>query len=58
VLLGSLADPTSHGGAAADAFHLVCPSLAGCGFSDKPTLPGSGPQRIASAWVQLIARLG
>ena len=28
-----LTDPTAHGGNAADAFHVVCPSLPGFGFS-------------------------
>jgi hypothetical protein len=31
------------------AFHLVCPSLPGYGFSDKPTRPGWGAERIANA---------
>jgi pimeloyl-ACP methyl ester carboxylesterase len=53
-----LADPTGHGGDAADAFHLVCPSLPGYGFSDKPAQPGWGVERIAGAWIQLMARLG
>ena len=53
-----LTNPTAHGGDAADAFHLVCPSLPGYGFSDKPAQPGWGVQRIADAWSQLMARLG
>jgi pimeloyl-ACP methyl ester carboxylesterase len=53
-----LTDPTSHGGDAADAFHVVCPSLPGYGFSDKPTRPGWGVERIAAAWTVLMARLG
>jgi pimeloyl-ACP methyl ester carboxylesterase len=55
---GPLTDPTSYGGEAADAFHLVCPSLPGYGFSDKPARPGWGVERIASAWTGLMARLG
>ena len=31
--VGPLTDPTAHGGEAADAFHLVLPSLPGYGFS-------------------------
>src|SRR5262245_12308227 len=38
-----LTDPTSHGGTAADAFHVVVPSLPGYGFSGKPTAPGWNP---------------
>jgi pimeloyl-ACP methyl ester carboxylesterase len=42
----------------ADAFHLVIPSLPGFGFSGKPTVPGWGVERIATAWAQLMDRLG
>jgi epoxide hydrolase len=56
--IGPLADPAAHGGDAADAFHLVCPSLPGYGFSDKPAQPGWGVERIADAWIRLMARLG
>ena len=51
-------DPVAHGGDAADAFHVVCPSLPGYGFSDKPAAPGWGVERIADAWIGLMARLG
>jgi pimeloyl-ACP methyl ester carboxylesterase len=57
-VIGPLTNPTAHGGAAADAFHVVCPSLPGYGFSDKPTRPGWGVERIAAAWTVLMARLG
>jgi pimeloyl-ACP methyl ester carboxylesterase len=57
-LIGPLTDPTAHGGAASDAFHLVIPSMPGYGFSGKPTTVGWGPERIASAWVTLMRRLG
>ncbi len=40
------------------AFHVVIPALPGFGFSDKPTSPGWGIERIADAWAQLMARLG
>jgi pimeloyl-ACP methyl ester carboxylesterase len=53
-----LTNPLAHGGEAADAFHLVCPSLPGYGFSDKPTQTGWNVQRIARAWAQLMLRLG
>ena len=42
----------------ADAFHVVCPSLPGYGFSDKPAQPGWGVERIATAWAALMDRLG
>jgi pimeloyl-ACP methyl ester carboxylesterase len=53
-----LTNPTAHGGSAADAFHLVIPSMPGYGFSGKPTTTGWGPEHIAKAWVELMKRLG
>jgi pimeloyl-ACP methyl ester carboxylesterase len=53
-----LTDPTAHGGDAADAFHVVAPSLPGFGFSDKPSATGWGVNRIADAFSALMARLG
>jgi len=57
-VIGPLTDPVAHGGAAADAFHLVCPSLPGFGFSGKPASPGWGIEHIADAWDELMVRLG
>jgi len=57
-VLDPLVDPVAHGGEAGDAFHVVCPSLPGFGFSAKPTEPGWGPARIARAWSVLMTRLG
>jgi len=53
-----LTDPTKHGGNAADAFHVVCPSLPGYAFSGKPTSPGWNVEKIGHAWSQLMPRLG
>ncbi|MCX7141137.1 MAG: epoxide hydrolase [Proteobacteria bacterium] len=53
-----LTNPTAHGGDAADAFHVVCPSLPGFGFSGKPGTTGWGVDRIAAAWAVLMDRLG
>lgn len=53
-----LTDPTRHGGKASDAFHVVCPSLPGYGFSDKPRQAGWKVERIGRAWGQLMQRLG
>ena len=39
-VIGSLTDPSSHGGDPADAFHLVIPSLPGFGFSGPTTQKG------------------
>jgi len=57
-VIGPLTDPVAHGGEAGDAFHLVCPSLPGYGFSGKPAKPGWGVARIADAWDELMTRLG
>jgi pimeloyl-ACP methyl ester carboxylesterase len=55
---GPLADPTAHGGDAADAFHVVIPSMPGYGFSAKPEETGWDTARMARAWVELMKRLG
>jgi pimeloyl-ACP methyl ester carboxylesterase len=57
-VIGPLTDPVAHGGDAADAFHVVCPSLPGYGFSDKPRQTGWTAERIARAWAELMHRLG
>jgi pimeloyl-ACP methyl ester carboxylesterase len=57
-VIDPLTNPTAHGGDAADAFHLVLPSLPGYGFSGKPTVPGWGVERIADAWAELMPALG
>ncbi|MGH9212536.1 MAG: epoxide hydrolase family protein [Acidimicrobiales bacterium] len=56
--IGPLVDPVAHGGDAADAFHVVCPSLPGYGFSDRPERAGWNVERIGGAWVELMRRLG
>jgi pimeloyl-ACP methyl ester carboxylesterase len=53
-----LCEPERHGGRAEDAFHVVCPSLPGYGFSDRPATTGWGLERIADAWAVLMSRLG
>lgn len=57
-IIGPLTDPEAHGATAADAFHVVIPSLPGYGFSGKPTAVGWNPPRIAKAWASLMERLG
>ena len=56
--VGPLTDPTAHGGRAEDAFHLVLPTMPGYGFSGKPTTTGWNPARMASAFHELMLRLG
>jgi epoxide hydrolase len=57
-IIGPLTDPAAHGGQAADAFHVVMPSIPGFAFSDKPREPGWDPARIAALEAKLMARLG
>jgi pimeloyl-ACP methyl ester carboxylesterase len=57
-LIGPLTDPVAHGGDAADAFHVVIPSLPGFGFSGPTSDGGWGTDRIARAWAELMSRLG
>jgi pimeloyl-ACP methyl ester carboxylesterase len=57
-IIDPLVDPTAHGGSATDAFDVVIPSMAGYGFSGKPTSTGWGPERMARAWAELMTRLG
>src|SRR6266516_2435040 len=53
-VIGPLSEPGDGG----DAFHVVCPSLPGYGFSGQPDQAGWGVERIARAWAELMARLG
>jgi pimeloyl-ACP methyl ester carboxylesterase len=57
-VIGPLTDPTAYGGKAEDSFDVVIPSLPGYGFSGKPAATGWDPDRVASAWIVLMKRLG
>jgi microsomal epoxide hydrolase len=57
-VIDPLTDPTAHGGDAADAFHLVCPSIPGFGFSGPTVTPDVTPRRVARMNAELMARLG
>jgi pimeloyl-ACP methyl ester carboxylesterase len=57
-LIEPLTNPTAFGGTAADAFDVVIPSMAGYGFSERPTAPGWDAPRMARAWDVLMKRLG
>jgi pimeloyl-ACP methyl ester carboxylesterase len=57
-LIGPLTDPRSHGGDAADAFHVVIPSIPGFAFSGPTREPGWNRYRTARAWAELMERLG
>jgi len=53
-----LTDPEAHGGQAADAFHVIAPSLPGYGFSEPTRTRGWEVRRIARAFIELMRRLG
>jgi len=57
-ILAPLTDPTAHGGEARDAFHVVCPSIPGYGFSGPTRARGWDVQRVAEAEIELMRRLG
>jgi pimeloyl-ACP methyl ester carboxylesterase len=57
-VIGPLTDPTAHGGTAEDAFDLVLPSIPGYGFSAEPAELGWSAGRVATAWGELMRRLG
>jgi pimeloyl-ACP methyl ester carboxylesterase len=57
-IVDPLVNPTAHGASAADAFHLVIPSMPGYGYSGRPSNTGWDVPHIARAWVVLMKRLG
>ncbi len=57
-IIGPLTDPEAHGGKAEDAFHVVCPSIPGYGFSDAPREPGFDIRDVAEVNKKLMAQLG
>jgi microsomal epoxide hydrolase len=57
-VIGPLADPAAHGGDPADAFHVVCPSMPGYGWSGPTRQPGFDVHRVADAVADLMAALG
>ena len=57
-IIRPLVDPLNYGGEKEDAFHVVCPSLPGYGFSSKPSKNGTGVDKIAEIWNQLMNKIG
>jgi epoxide hydrolase len=57
-IIGPLIDPAAHGGDAADAFHVIAPSIPGFGFSGPTHETGWDTARVARAWATLMSRLG
>jgi epoxide hydrolase len=57
-VIAPLADSAADDGDAADAFHLVIPSTPGVGFSGPIGATGWDSYRIATAYAELMRRLG
>ncbi|MBF9326624.1 epoxide hydrolase family protein [Mycobacteroides chelonae] len=57
-IIGPLTNPRAYGGDPRDAFHVVIPSLPGFGFSGPVAESGWSKSEIASAWAELMYRLG
>lgn len=57
-IIGPLTNPAGHGGRAEDAFHVICPSIPGYGFSDAPKKSGFGCRQMAEIFAKLMAKLG
>ncbi|MBU2098688.1 MAG: epoxide hydrolase 1 [Gammaproteobacteria bacterium] len=57
-IIEPLTHPELHGGDISDAFHVVAPSLPGFAFSEKPSVPGYNPEKMAHILAALMQRLG
>ncbi len=57
-IIPMLTHPEQHGGQASDAFHVICPSIPGYGFSDPATQPGFDQQEVAKDHITLMETLG
>lgn len=57
-LIRPLTHPREYGGNPEDAFHVVCPSIPGFGFSGPTPQGGWGLKRISRAFAELMRRLG
>ena len=57
-IIAPLTDPVAHGGKKEDAFHVVCPSMPGYGFSDAPRQSGFDIKHVGEINAKLMAQLG
>jgi microsomal epoxide hydrolase len=57
-IIGPLTNPVAHGGRREDAFHVVCPSMPGYGWSQAPKKPGFDITAVAETNAALMAKLG
>lgn len=54
-IIDALTQPSGDG---EPSFHVVVPSIPGCGFSEASTIDGLGMRTIAEMFDSLMARLG
>lgn len=57
-LIPRLTEPEKFGGDAAQACHVICPSLPGYAYSQAAAAPGMATRQIAQRQVKLMAALG
>ena len=57
-LIGPLTEPQDHGGDAADAFHVVIPSIPGFAYSSPLVDASWDDTHVARAFAELMTRLG
>lgn len=57
-IIDPLIAPERHGGDPRDAFHVICPAIAGYGWSAAVPHPGCDVRVIAARQVALMAQLG
>ena len=57
-IIPMLASPEKFGASQADAFHVICPSIPGYGFSDAPAEQGFDQKRVAEGHIELMTQLG
>lgn len=57
-IIEPLTQPEKFGGKPEDAFHVVCPSLPGYGWSTASDQPGMNTEAIAKGQIKLMAELG
>lgn len=53
-IIPMLTDPEKFGGDPNESFDVIVPSLPGFGFSDRPSVPGWGVQKIAEIFFKLM----
>lgn len=57
-IIPMLTEPQKFGGDASDAFHVICPSIPGYGYSDAATEPGFDQKQVALDHIEIMKELG